>query len=158
MIYEEVSKAMYAPVNVLEIASDYLRHMRKDLRPVPFIIVLVILPAAIGWLLYFAGDGVRDCIVLGSVIMMVGLMNLMAVVFIVAARGLEEEELEFVEHLSSTISMTALTAGAVWVLTVAGFMVLVFYATGFLIVNVTVILVRLHRLVRHRISKILYTT
>jgi len=41
---------MYAPINFFEIISDYYKHMRKDLKPIPFIITLIIFPLVLTFL------------------------------------------------------------------------------------------------------------
>jgi len=158
---------MYAPINFFEIVSDYYAHMKKDLKPIPFIITLIISPFILATIFFFiVGDKkeVYGNFVTVSAILIPLLLNLLMIVYysLEKTERQKKTKIEYLEHLNSTISMTTLTAIFVLILSLIllnldsnplFFEFLLFYAIGFLIVNVIMSLVRVYRLIRHEIRE-----
>ena len=168
---------MYAPINFLEIISDYYKHMREDLKPVPFIITLIVTPFILANLFLFTIKDEKSFygnLINVSAILIPLLLNLLMIVYYSLERteSKQRTKIKYLEHINSTISMTTLIAVFILVLslilsnldflqeeTIADFLIsvvlkfLLFYSVGFLIVNVIISLVRVYRLIRHEIKE-----
>ena len=158
---------MYAPINFFEIISDYYKHMRKDLKPIPFIITLIIFPLVLTFLFLITIKdelGFYSNLINVSAILIPLLLNLLMIVYYSLERTDNKQriKIEYLKHINSTISMTTLIAIFILILslilsnldsvsTILKF--LLFYSVGFLIINVIISLVRVYRLIRHEIKE-----
>ena len=145
---------MYAPINFFEIIRDYFNHMQEDLKPVPFVNTLIVFPLLLTCIFIKNIEVLYDTIVIVSTIVTVLMMNLQVMLYFVKI-----EESDYLSHLHSTISMTAFTAFFLLILSLVGsshilFKLLTSYTCGFLLVNILISLVRIHRLIRHEIRKL----
>jgi len=158
---------MYAPINFFEIITDYCTHMKKDLKPIPFIITLIISPFILAIMFLFTirdeSDVYGNLITLSAILIPL-LLNLLMIVYysLEKTESQKTTKIEYLEHLNSTISMTTLIAIFILVLSLILsnldsnsllFKFLLFYAVGFLIINVIMSLVRVYRLIRYEIKE-----
>ena len=106
---------MYAPINFLEIISDYYKHMREDLKPIPFIITLIVIPFILSFLFILT---IKDekrfygSLINVSAILIPLLLNLLMIVYysLERAESKQRKKIDYLEHINSTISMTTLIA------------------------------------------------
>ena len=109
---------MFKIINVFEIISDYIRDMRKDLKPIPFVINLLIIPLLIASVLFFLITDIKNfsqvMITITSIFIPL-LLNVLIIVHYSIERTMKNlkkgptnyknYKLEFLEHINTTTAM-----------------------------------------------------
>lgn len=106
---------MFNIINVFEIVSDYIEDMKNDLKPIPFVINLLIIPLLIAFILFFLIKDIknfsRTMITITSIFVPL-LLNVLIIVHYSIERTVKnlkkvpiEYKLEFLKHINTTTSM-----------------------------------------------------
>ena len=106
---------MFRIINVFEIVSDYIRDMKKDLKPIPFVINLIVIPLFIASLLFFLIKDIKNfsqaMITITSIFVPL-LLNVLIIVHYSIERTMKspkkesiDYKLEFLKHINTTTAM-----------------------------------------------------
>ena len=114
---------MFKVINIFEIILDYFRNMKKDLKTIPFLANLLVIPLAIAAILYFSVNDFRkfaQIMITVTSIFIPLLLNVLIIVHYSIERTIKNKntkndnfiilKLEFLKHVSSTASMVVLVS------------------------------------------------
>lgn len=174
---------MFKIINIFEIILDYLRDMKKDLKAIPFLVDLLLIPLAIAVILYFSINDFKKfaqtMITITSIFVPL-LLNVLIIVHYSVERTKNTKntnfmtlKLEFLKHVNSTTSMVILISTLIlflsivltnmdynkyilnkYILEIESIIKLgLMFLVGFMFVNVIITLLRVYRLINFEIKE-----
>lgn len=164
---------MFKLINIFEIVIEYFKNMRKDLKVLPFIIHLVLIPFIIDVFFCFIITNKNynkfyDKLIIITSIFILLLLNVFIIVYYSIERiakntkkEIKQIKIDFLLHINSTVSMTILISIFILILSLAGniidysiiLKIVISMLLGFMITNVFIILLRIFRLIRFEINE-----